>query len=71
MRLDAAADQMSGDEWIRSHPDVQVGLGPAVCVSSARQQLSVASICQLALNFLLEPLGPVLLHVNKPLHYMA
>ncbi|DBA68524.1 TPA: hypothetical protein ACH3X2_013618 [Trebouxia sp. C0005] len=23
MRLDAAADQMSGDEWIRSHPDVQ------------------------------------------------
>ena len=24
MRLDAAADQMSGDEWIRSHPDVQV-----------------------------------------------
>lgn len=29
MRLDAAADQMSGDEWIRSHRDVQVGLGPA------------------------------------------
>jgi len=25
MRLDAAADQMSRDEWIRSHPDVQVG----------------------------------------------
>ena len=25
MRLDAAADQTSGDEWIRSHPDVQVG----------------------------------------------
>ncbi len=25
MRLDAAAGQMSGDDWIRSHPDVQVG----------------------------------------------
>jgi len=69
MRMDAAADQMSGDEWIRSHPDVQVGLGLAktgnitVYVSAVLGSISaVASCCQLAVEL---SSNCVLLHVNK------